>query len=78
MYRGTQLSVNTYFAQLEQRTGLCEPYALAKAMGVELTDPAQRAGPVVHPRRRRRQPAGDGQRLRDVRRTRQALRDPDR
>ena len=39
MYKGTQLSVNTYFAQLEEKTGLCEPYALAKAMGVDLTDP---------------------------------------
>ena len=39
MYKGTQLSVNTYFAQLESKTGLCKPYALAKAMGVELTDP---------------------------------------
>ena len=39
MYQGTQLSVNTYFAQLERRTGLCEPYALAKSMGVDLTDP---------------------------------------
>ena len=39
MYKGTQLSVNTYFAQLERRTGLCEPYALAKAMGIDLTDP---------------------------------------
>ena len=34
MYSGTQLSVNTYFAQLERKTGLCEPYALAKAMGL--------------------------------------------
>ncbi len=39
MYKGTQLSVNTYFAQLERKTGLCEPYALAKAMGVDLSDP---------------------------------------
>ncbi len=39
MYRGTRLSVNTYFAQLEKKTGLCEPYALAKAMGVDLRDP---------------------------------------
>ena len=39
MYKGTQLSVNTYFAQLERATGLCEPYALAKAMGVDLSDP---------------------------------------
>ena len=39
MTKGTRLSVNTYFAQLERKTGLCEPYALAKAMGVDLTDP---------------------------------------
>src|SRR6478735_4680126 len=39
LYTGTQLSVNTFYAQLEQRTGLCEPYRLAKAMGVELSDP---------------------------------------
>jgi membrane peptidoglycan carboxypeptidase len=39
MYSGAQQSVNTFFAQLERKTGLCEPYALAKAMGVELTDP---------------------------------------
>ncbi|SDS71746.1 Membrane carboxypeptidase (penicillin-binding protein) [Nocardioides scoriae] len=36
---GTRESVNTFFAQLEERTGLCEPYALAKAMGIDLTDP---------------------------------------
>ena len=40
MYKATQLSVNTYFAQLERETGLCQPYAIAKSMGVELTDPA--------------------------------------
>jgi membrane peptidoglycan carboxypeptidase len=39
MYSGAQQSVNTYFAQLERKTGLCEPYSLAKAMGVDLTDP---------------------------------------
>ncbi len=39
MYRGTQHSVNTYFAQLEKKTGLCKPYDLARKMGVELTDP---------------------------------------
>ena len=39
MVNGTRQSVNTYFAQLEKKTGLCEPYALAKAMGVDLTDP---------------------------------------
>ncbi|MEO7942464.1 MAG: transglycosylase domain-containing protein [Marmoricola sp.] len=46
MYKGTQLSVNTYFAQLERKTGLCEPYALAKAMGVDLTDPGSERVPV--------------------------------
>ena len=45
MYKGTQLSVNTYFAQLERRTGLCEPYALAKAMGIDLTDPPRERVP---------------------------------
>ena len=39
MYKGAQLSVNTYFAQLEKKTGLCQPYELAKKMGVQLTDP---------------------------------------
>ncbi|MCH1867835.1 transglycosylase domain-containing protein [Nocardioides sp. CFH 31398] len=39
MYSGTQNSVNTYFAQLEQRTGICEPYTLAQEMGVELDNP---------------------------------------
>ncbi|MCW2757261.1 MAG: pbpG, partial [Nocardioidaceae bacterium] len=33
-------SVNTFFAQLEQKTGLCEPFQLAQKMGVQLTDPA--------------------------------------
>jgi len=36
LYTGTQNSVNTFFAQLEQRTGLCEPYKLARAMGVTI------------------------------------------
>ena len=34
--------MNTFFVQLEQRTGLCEPYELAKAMGVELHRPRTR------------------------------------
>ncbi|WP_030483339.1 transglycosylase domain-containing protein [Nocardioides aequoreus] len=42
---GTRESVNTFFAQLERETGLCEPYALAKAMGVELTDPGRERVP---------------------------------
>ncbi len=39
MYNGTQESVNTFYAQLEKATGLCKPYALARSMGVDLTDP---------------------------------------
>jgi membrane peptidoglycan carboxypeptidase len=32
---GTYFSVNTFYAQLEQRTGLCEPIKLAEAMGMQ-------------------------------------------
>ncbi|MBO0841878.1 MAG: penicillin-binding protein [Nocardioides sp.] len=39
MYSGTRESVNTYFAQLEQFTGVCTPYKYAKKMGVNLTNP---------------------------------------
>jgi membrane peptidoglycan carboxypeptidase len=39
-YTGTQESVNTFYAKLELQTGLCEPYRLAKAMGINLDDPA--------------------------------------
>jgi membrane peptidoglycan carboxypeptidase len=45
MYTGTQQSVNTYFAQLEKKTGLCEPYAMARSMGVDLSDPAHERVP---------------------------------
>ncbi|WP_159081500.1 penicillin-binding protein [Nocardioides sediminis] len=38
LYTGTQESVNTFFAQLEQRTGMCEPLELAEQMGIELPD----------------------------------------
>lgn len=47
MYSGTRESVNTYFAQLEQETGICEPYRLAKRMGVELTKPTGPGGERV-------------------------------
>ncbi|WP_202387743.1 transglycosylase domain-containing protein [Nocardioides flavescens] len=40
MYGGTRYSINTYFLQLEEATGVCKPFELAKAMGVRLTDPA--------------------------------------
>jgi membrane peptidoglycan carboxypeptidase len=39
LYTGTRTSVNTFFAKLELRTGLCQPYRLAKQMGIRLTDP---------------------------------------
>ncbi|MBD8870963.1 transglycosylase domain-containing protein [Nocardioides donggukensis] len=39
LYTGTRESVNTFFAQLEARTGICEPYRLAKDLGVDLTNP---------------------------------------
>lgn len=38
MYSGTQKSVNTFYAQLEAETGLCEPWKLAKKMGVHIPD----------------------------------------
>jgi membrane peptidoglycan carboxypeptidase len=38
LYRGTQQSVNTFFAQLEQRTGLCDPVTLAREMGVQVPE----------------------------------------
>ncbi len=34
LYSGTQNSINTFYAQLEVRTGLCEPVTLAREMGV--------------------------------------------
>ena len=77
LYTGTQNSVNTFFAQLELITGLCEPYKLAKSMGIDLARGRRpRAGPVVHPRRRRHQPARDGRGLRDLRGARPALLGP--
>jgi membrane peptidoglycan carboxypeptidase len=36
MYTGTQESVNTFFAQLETQTGMCEPLQLAADMGVKV------------------------------------------
>ncbi len=44
-YVGTQESVNTFFAQLELQTGLCQPYHLAQAMGLPLNDPATQMVP---------------------------------
>ncbi len=39
MYSGTRLSVNTFYMQLEQDTGVCAPFELANQMGVSLTNP---------------------------------------
>ncbi len=38
LYSGTRDSVNTFFAQLEQRTGLCDPVTIAKDVGVQVPD----------------------------------------
>ena len=39
IYRGTQTSSNTFYAMLERETGVCEPFRIAKEIGVDLTDP---------------------------------------
>ncbi|GAA2092237.1 transglycosylase domain-containing protein [Microlunatus panaciterrae] len=38
MYRAAAMSVNTYFVQLEQTTGLCEVTKMAKKLGVQLSE----------------------------------------
>ena len=83
LYRGTRESVNTFYALLERETGVCEPFKLAKDDGRRADQPEgrparlrRRAGADLHPRRRQRQPAGDGRGLRDLRRPRPALRRP--
>ncbi|MEV5003266.1 transglycosylase domain-containing protein [Nocardioides sp. LML1-1-1.1] len=37
LYEGTQKSVNTFFVNLERETGICEPWKLARAMGIDLS-----------------------------------------
>lgn len=46
---GTWFSVNTFFAQLEARTGLCEPVKLSEAMGMKqgTGKPPEQIGPFV-------------------------------
>ena len=39
MYSGTRQSINTFYLQLEELTGVCAPYELAQQLGVKLTDP---------------------------------------
>lgn len=41
LYSGTQQSVNTFFAQLEVQTGMCEPIQLAQKMGIKLPETQQ-------------------------------------
>ena len=45
LYSGTRQSVNTFYAQLERMTGLCEPYRLARAMGIRLNERAREMVP---------------------------------
>ncbi len=40
LYTGTQQSVNTFFIKLELITGLCGPWGLAEAMGIDFETPA--------------------------------------
>ena len=72
LYSGTQQSVNTFFAQLETQTGMCEPLAARQGHGRQGAAGAE--GAVVDPRRLRQQPAGDGPGLRHLRRPRPPLR----
>jgi membrane peptidoglycan carboxypeptidase len=39
MYRGAEMSVNTYFVQLEMTTGMCRVTKMAKKLGVKLGTP---------------------------------------
>ena len=49
LYTGTRESVNTFFMGLEQMTGLCDPFNLARKMGIHLTSPT--GGPDGLPER---------------------------
>lgn len=46
MYNGTRLSVNTYFAQLEKKAGLCNTVRAAESMGIKVPDNDQ-VGPFT-------------------------------
>ncbi|MDO9454472.1 transglycosylase domain-containing protein [Nocardioides sp.] len=47
LYTGTRNSINTFFLNLEKTTGICDPYALARSMGVRLTCPGEGDCPGV-------------------------------
>lgn len=51
MVTGTRESVNTFYAQLTQRTGICAPFELAKSMGIELDNPTGEEQPGRGPER---------------------------
>ena len=74
MYSGTRNSVNTFYLQLEELTGVCAPWDSGQPDGREAHRPGGRALPVLHPGHRRRLPARDGRGLRHLRRPRPALR----
>ncbi len=41
LYTGTAGSVNTFYAQLEAKTGVCEPWRLANKLGVDVPESAR-------------------------------------
>lgn len=47
LYTGTRKSINTFFLNLEKTTGVCDPYNLAKRMGVDLTCPEADSCPGI-------------------------------
>ncbi|MEO9321997.1 transglycosylase domain-containing protein [Nocardioides sp. C4-1] len=51
LYTGTRKSINTFFLNLEKETGVCDPYNLARDMGVRLTCPETDSCPNVSPER---------------------------
>ncbi|MCW2815700.1 MAG: glycosyl transferase, family 51 [Nocardioides sp.] len=51
LYTGTRNSINTFYLNLEKETGICEPFQLAKSMGVRLSCPTQGQCPGVSPER---------------------------
>ncbi len=55
LYTGTRNSINTFFLELESRTGVCKPFELAQSMGVRLNAPEGKRNPagdlVVQPER---------------------------
>jgi membrane peptidoglycan carboxypeptidase len=49
MYQGTRLSVNTYFAQLEKKAGLCNVVQTAESMGIKVPyEPDHKPFPITN------------------------------